>query len=40
MKKTTGKTNAKETQNVKNAQNAHGTKGCGKGCGKNAKDCG
>ena len=37
MKKTTGKTNATKTQNVKNTQNA---KNCGKGCGKNAKDCG
>ncbi len=37
MKKTTGKTNATKTQNVKNTQS---TKNCGKGCGKNAKDCG
>lgn len=35
MKKTNGKTTSKQ-----NAQNTQNAKNCGKGCGKNSKDCG
>ena len=41
MKKTNSKTGAKQTQTTRGAQDkAQGAKDCGKGCGKNAKDCG